>query len=256
MRCRVKLPFPEKNKLLDLRDESGLTLLEIIFSVTLMLIMTMATASVMRNGLDMRVELSARSRVTHRINVVLSKISDDLQHAFIVPSTQVFTRKAEIKTLFKVKPWDNSMELRLTTMNHKPHTGGTSASDQAFVVYRIEKDSLQRPILWRGESSTLPENLEHDIPMSILARNIKAIRIKPWNGADWEDTWDTTRSDWRDMLPRMVQVEVEAYSYDPLSPDDPIAENDPTQIMRTVVYIPRAALNKEPKEGGKTVKFD
>ncbi|RYZ52374.1 MAG: hypothetical protein EOP07_19710 [Proteobacteria bacterium] len=42
-------------------SESGLTLLEIIFSVTLMLIMTMATAGVLRNGLDMRIELSAQT---------------------------------------------------------------------------------------------------------------------------------------------------------------------------------------------------
>ena len=233
-----------------------MTMLEIIFSVTLMLIMTMATASVLRNGLDMRLELSARSRVTHRMNVVLSKLSDDLQHAFLVPSTQAFIRKAEIKTLFKVRPWDNSMELRLTTMNHVPRTGGTNSSDQAFVMYRIVKDSTtQRPNLYRGETATQPENLDQDIPLSLLAQNIKAIRIKPWDGVDWRDEWDSTKADWRDALPRMVQVEVEAYSYDPLSPDEPIAENDPTQIIRTIIYIPRAAINKEAREGGKTPKY-
>ncbi len=234
-----------------------MTLLEIIFSVTLMLIMTMATASVMRNGLDMRLELSARSRVTHRVNVVLSKMSDDLQHAFLVPSTQVFIRKAEIKTLFRVKPWDNSMELRMTTMNHVAHTGGTHESDQTFVVYRIEKDpNNQRPNLYRGEASVMPDNLDHDIPMSLLARNIKAIRIKPWDGSEFRDEWDSSRSDWRDALPRMVQLEVEAYSYDPLNPDEPMGDTDPTQTIRTIVYIPRAALNKEPKEGAKSPTFN
>lgn len=252
----MRLPFPPSARKRGRRDESGMTMLEIIFSVTLMLIMTMATASVLRNGLDMRLELSARTRVTHRINVALTKLSDDLQHAFIVPSTQVFIRKAEIKTLFRVKPWDNSMELRLTTMNHVPTKGGTHESDQAFVVYRIEKDPAnQRPNLYRGVSATMPENLDQDIPMSLLARNIKAIRIKPWDGAEFRDEWDSSRADWRDILPRMVKLEIEAYAYDPLSPDEPIAENDPTQIMRTIVYIPRAAVTKEAKEGPKAPKY-
>ncbi len=248
----MRLPFPSSPQHKASR-ESGMTLLEIIFSVTLMLIMTMATASVLRNGLDMRIELSARSRVTHRMNVVLTKISDDLQHAFIVPSTQVFTRKAEIKTLFRVKPWDNSSELRLTTMNHTPHTAGSHESDQTFVVYRIVKDSTtQRPDLFRGESSTLPDNLEQDIPMQLLARNIKALHIRPWDGSELRDEWDSTKSDWRDTLPRMVAIEVEAYSYDPLGADEPVVETDPSQTVRTVIYIPRAALFKEPKDGPKT----
>ena len=233
-----------------------MTLLEIIFAVTLMLIMTMATASVMRNGLDMRVELSQRSRVTHRINIALAKISDDLQHAFIIPSQQVFIRKAEIKTLFRVKPWDNSTELRLTTMNHVPHTSGGHESDQTYVMYRIEKDKTSnRPSLQRGEATTMPENLEEDLPMTTLARNIKSIKIQPWNGEDWKDDWDTGRSEWRDVLPRMVKVEIEAYAYDPPDPDTPISESDLTVTMRTVIFIPRSITTKEIKDPVKTPKY-
>ncbi|MBC7660655.1 MAG: prepilin-type N-terminal cleavage/methylation domain-containing protein [Chitinophagaceae bacterium] len=255
----MKLPFPPikmASKAPSTADQSGMTLLEIIFSVTLMLIMTMATSSVLRNGLDMRIELSQRSRVTHRLNLVLQKVSDDLQHAFIVPSQQVFIRKAEIKTIFRLKPWENSSELRLTTMNHVPHQSGMHESDQTFVMYRIEKDNrTNRPNLYRGETAVVPENLDQDIPMSILSRNIKAIKISPWNGEDWRDEWDSNRSDWRDELPRMVRVEVEAYAYDPPSPDDPIGENDPTIKMQTVVFIPRAVLTKEPKDAVKTPKY-
>ena len=230
-----------------------MTLLEIIFAVTLMMIMTMATTSVLRNGLDMRLELSQRSRVTHRINIVMQKLSDDLQHAFLVPSQQSFLRKTDIKTLFRVKPWDNSTELRLTTMNHIPHMSGSHESDQTFVVYRIEKDSkTNRPNLFRGEASTIPENLEQEIPKSIIARNIKAIRLSPWNGVDWKEDWDSSKSDWRDQLPRMVKIEIEAYSYDPADPDELVNEKDQTYTMRTVIFIPRSTMGKEPKEPVKT----
>ncbi len=236
--------------------ESGLTLLEIIFAVTLMLIMTMATSSVLRNGLDMRIELSQRSRVTHRINVILQKVSDDLQHSFLVPSQQVFIRKAEIKTLFRIKPWDNSAELRMTTMNHIPHMANAKESDQTFVIYRIDKDpKTNRPNLYRGEAATLPEDLEQDIPMSILAQNIKSFKIRPWDGTEWREEWDSNRSDWRDQLPRMVEIVVEAYAYDPPNPEEPVSETDPTYTMRTVVFLPRAVLGKEPKDPVKTPSY-
>lgn len=234
-----------------------MTLLEIIFSITLMLIMTMATAGVLRNGLDMRIELSQRARVTHKINVALTKLSDDLQHAFIVPSQQVFIRKAEIKTLFRLKPWDNSTELRLTTMNHVAHQSGSHESDQTYVIYRIEKDSTtNRPHLYRGEATTLPENLDQDLPMSIIARNIKSIKIAAWNGEDFREEWDSGRSDWRDTLPRMVRIEIEAYAYEPDNPEAPVDEKDATVIMRTTVFIPRAVMTKEPKEPTKTPKYN
>ena len=252
----MKLPFPTSKVPSSSDSQSGMTLLEIIFSVTLMLIMTMATASVLRNGLDMRLELSQRSRVTHRMNIVLQRLSDDLQHAFIIPSQQVFIRKAEIKTLFRIKPWDNSSELRLTTMNHVSHQSGTHESDQTFVLYRIEKDNRSnRPHLYRGEAAVIPENLDQDIPMSVLSRNIKAIRISPWNGEDWRDEWDSNRSDWRDVLPRMVKIEIEAYAYDPADPDEPIGDKDPTVTMRSIVFIPRAVFTKEPKDPVKTAKY-
>ncbi|RYZ52375.1 MAG: hypothetical protein EOP07_19715 [Proteobacteria bacterium] len=137
-----------------------------------------------------------------------------------------------------------------------PRVAGNHESDQTFVIYRIEKDpQTNRPNLYRGEATTIPESLEAELPMPILARNIKAIRIAPWNGEDFREEWDSTRSDWRDTLPRMVRVEVEAYAYDADDPNAPINENDPTVTMRTVIFIPRAIVMKEPKDAVKTPKF-
>jgi hypothetical protein len=237
--------------------EAGMTLLEIIFAVTLMMIMTFSTTSVLRNGLDMRLDLSQKSKVTHKVNVVLQKVSRDLQHAFIIPSNQAFSRRAEIKSLFRVKPWDNSSELRLTTMDHEPRRSTAYEGDQAFVVYRIEKDTTtNRPILYRGESPVVPENLDEEIPLVRLAVGIKSLKIMLWNGEAWKEDWDSTRTDWRDMLPKMVKVEVEAYMNEPANEDEPLGDNEPTTITRTIVFIPNAMASKEPKDPPKTLKIE
>jgi hypothetical protein len=254
------LPIGSKSQNKDLR-ESGMTLLEILISIALLLVMTVATSSLLRNGIDMRMELSQRSKVNHRLAVIMQHITNDLQHAFLLNLKRMeyldYITTRSTKSLFMVKPWDNNSELSLTTLTHKPMIASAHESDQTFVVYRIEKDKdNQRPHLMRGETRLIPSNFEEDVPMVVLSRNIKALRIKPWNGTKWDDEWNTTKSDWRDALPRMVQVEVDAYSNELENDTDQYGENDQVTTLRTVVDIPRAIEMKEVKDPTKTLKWD
>jgi type II secretory pathway pseudopilin PulG len=244
-----------------MRDESGMTLLEIIISIALLLVMTIATSSLLTNGVDMRIELAQRSKVNHRLAIAMQRITEDLQHAFLLNFKRqeyldyVTTRAT--KSLFLVRQWENNSELRLTTLTHKPRVASAHESDQTFVIYRIEKDKdNQRPHLYRGETAVIPSNFEDDVPMVVLAKNIKALRIKPWTGEKWEDEWNTGRSDWRDTLPRMVKVEVDAYVNELEDEDSQYSEADPVTTLRTVVMIPRAMDMKEIKDRSKTLKWD
>jgi type II secretory pathway component PulJ len=244
-----------------MKDESGMTLLEIIIAIALLLIMTIATSSLLTNGVDMRLELAQRSKVNHRLAIAMERITEDLQHAFLLNFKRqeyldyVTTRAT--KSLFFIRQWDNNSELKLTTLTHKPRVASAHESDQTFVIYRIEKDrDNQRPHLFRGETTVIPSNFEDDVPMVILAKNIKALRIKPWNGEKWSDEWNSGKSDWRDTLPRMVKVEVDAYTNELEDETSQYGENDPVTTLRTVVMIPRAVDMKEIKDRSKTLKWD
>ena len=130
-------------------------------------------------------------------------------------------------------------------------------SDQTFVVYKIEKDKdNQRPHLFRGETHSIPSNFEEDVPMVILAKNVKALRIKPWDGQKWVDDWNSGKSEWRDTLPRMVKVEVDVYINELDDDTTQYGENDPITTLRTVVNIPKAVEMKELKDPSKTLNWD
>ncbi len=244
------------------RYESGMTLLEILISISLLMVMTIATSSLLRNGIDMRIELSQKSKVNHRLAVVMEHITRDLQHAFLLnfkrPEFLDYVTTRATKSIFFVKLWDNSSELRLTTLTHKAMVASAHESDQTFVVYKIEKDKdNQRPHLFRGETPYIPSNFEEDVPTVILAKNIKAIRIKPWDGENWKDEWNSGKADWRDTLPRMVKVELDAYLNELEDETGQYGENDPITTIRTVVAIPKAVEMKELKEGSKNnIKWD
>ncbi len=244
-----------------MNDESGMTLLEIIISIALLLVMTIATSSLLTNGVDMRLELAQRSKVNHRLAIAMQRITDDLQHAFLLNTKRSEYQDAAVtratKSLFYIRQWDNNSELKLTTLTHKPRIASAHESDQTFVVYRVEKDKdNQRPHLFRGETPGIPMDLEEDVPMVILAKNIKAVRIQPWDGLKWETEWNSGKTDWRDTLPRMVKVEVDAYTNELADDTTQYGENDPITTLRTVVMIPRAVDTKEVKERSKTLKWD
>jgi type II secretory pathway pseudopilin PulG len=250
-----------QNTSLKISDESGMTLLEIIISIALLLVMTIATSSLLTNGVDMRLELSQRSKVNHRLAIALQRITEDMQHAFVLNNKRSEYQGAAMtratKSLFYIKQWDNNSELRLTTLTHKPRIASAHESDQTFVVYRIEKDrDNQRPHLFRGETPTIPSNFEDDVPMVILAKNIKSLSIQPWDGMKWETEWNSGKTDWRDTLPRMVKVEIEAYTNELEDDTSQYGETDATTKLRTVVSIPLAVDMKEIKERSKTLNWD
>lgn len=236
-----------------------MTLLEIIFSVTLILIMTMATSSVIRSGIDTRIELSQRSKVNHRLMTAMQRISEDLQHAFVLDSQRQELNYVErsTKSIFALSPASGgSSELKVTTMSHQPLTAKSAESDQTFVVYRIERENLTgSPSLYRGNYRAIPQNFDEEIPMQILARNIKSLKIMAWTGDSWREEWNSNKADWRNMLPRMVQVEIEAYTDDPEEGKAP-EDNSPTAFLRTVVFLPRAVQTREPREPLKSIRYN
>lgn len=239
-------------------SEVGMTLIEIIFAVTLILIMTIATASVIRSGIDMRVELSQKAKVNHRLMVAMQRLVDDLQQAYILDSQRVELNYVDrtTKSLFSITPASNAMELKLTTMSHQAIYANAPESDQTFVHYKLEKDNkTQLTHLFRADAKVIPTNFDEEQPLQILAKNIKSFKIYAWNGDDWREEWNSNKSDWRNMLPRLVRVEIEAFAGEPLDETRGMEDSDPTIALRTVVFIPRAVQNREPKEAPKSVKY-
>lgn len=243
--------------------QAGFTLLEVIMSISILLSLSVAATQMIKTSIHMREAIGESSQVNHRSAIVMQRVVADLQHAFIISTLRPeynFGGRAT-KATFKVKrtSGDNT-ELALTTMTHDPVLANSHQSDQTYVLYRLEEDKENRDVmnLYRGETKVLPSSFSEDPPLTLLARNIKSFKVYPWTGETWEkDRWDTDRSEWRNMLPQMVMVEVEAYEEDihPESGRVDAGRDKPTIRMNTIVYLPQSYGMKEPKERSKTLKW-
>ncbi|NRA67970.1 MAG: hypothetical protein HRU19_26040 [Pseudobacteriovorax sp.] len=231
--------------------ESGLTLLEVIFAIMILLTLTIAAAQMIRTGVDVQISLSERARVQHRLDVSIQKITSDLEHAFMVnrKRAETFYTERRFKTHFSIDQQSNSAILKLTTMNNKPTVAASRESDQNFVIYKIERD-LETGLsnLVRAESDYIPNDFDVELPFKLLAKNIKSLQIEAWNGDRWVEEWDSDKSDFRDLLPHMVTIKIEAFALDyPEGERASEPERDPVEVLRTIVFIPSSGGGKEPK---------
>ncbi|SME95503.1 Type II secretion system (T2SS), protein J [Pseudobacteriovorax antillogorgiicola] len=229
-----------------------MTFLEVIFAIMILLVLSITAATLMRTGVDLQLSLSEQARVSHRLAVAMKRLTNDLQHAYMIerqrPEYLYTTRK--MKTHFEVKTRGNNATVMLTTMNNKPMVANSPEADQTFVVYKIEQDTdTGMSNLYRGQTKYIPEDFrENDVPMEVLAKNVRSLRVRPWDGTDWKDEWNSSKSEWRDLLPYMVQIEIEAYEVDPLEGERFEEADQPYSTMRTVVYIPRSWGSSQKKQ--------
>lgn len=239
--------------------ESGMSFLEVIFSIMILLVLSMTAASLIRSGVDLQINLSQQSKVKHRLSIAMEKLNHDIEHAFLLDSKRseyAFTER-KTKTHFSIKTRGESATLMLTAMNHRPVRQNSGEGDQTFIVYTVETDTdtgMQN--LYRGETKFIPESFDDRIPKEIIAKNVKALRVKAWNGTDFKDAWNTERSEHRDLLPYMVEVEVEVYEDDPVEGERFEADSDlPTSTLRTVVYLARSWGFKQKRPPSKSIKY-
>ena len=235
--------------------ESGMTLIEIMMSLAILIMITLASSGMIRNSLEMRNKVKHSAKTNNRINTIMSRIGKDLKLAYLTGRDELVS-KSRTFTLFYTKLSGDSSELRFTTMSRKPIVANSKQSDQTYVIYKVSKDFDTNTLsLLRGETRVIPEKLDDNAPFEILAKHVKSIKIWGWNGDGWKERWDSRKSEFKHMLPKMIKVEVEVFDKE-FYPDEPIVYDDaPTTIRRSIIYLPRSQGLAESKKGSSSPKI-
>ena len=84
--------------------DSGFTLLEIMLSISILVVITFAATNLVSMSFDMRFELFNASNVTKRMNTAMQRMVMDLEHVFVLDrlDQERNTKDRGMKTIFRI----------------------------------------------------------------------------------------------------------------------------------------------------------
>ena len=107
-------------------------------------------------------------------------------------------------------------KLMFTSLAHQRLYADAKESDQMVVEYQVKRSpdpkAKDRQDLLRREKTILEERMERGGTEDILFEGIKKLEFQYWNSErkQWEDEWDTRRSERRTILPTRVKMTITA----------------------------------------------
>ncbi len=105
-------------------------------------------------------------------------------------------------------------KLMFTSLAHQRLYADAKESDQMVVEYQVKRSpdpkAKDRQDLLRREKTILEERMERGGTEDILFEGIKKLEFQYWNSErkQWEDEWDTRRSERRTVLPTRVKMTI------------------------------------------------
>ena len=242
----------------DKNRQSGMTLLEVIISLSLVVVLVVTAGDLLRRSMDVKHAFSSQDSVNHRIIKVMNLITNDLEHAFIIPSTDLvrLVTSRTSKTIFKIEEVLSNVQLSFTTTSNIPLKKNMHQADTVYIVYSVEKSSKSGRLKLYRALGNIPDSFSDSPKKQLITEDLKQLEVKPWNGEDWiSDKWDSTSGDHRDSIPKMVKVNLSLFEeeYDETKE---LANNEASSSLSTVVYLPYAEQFTEPKKGTSSINWD
>ena len=194
--------------------ESGMTLLEILVSMTIMVSMLVIAWSTFSGGHLLKRQSDTANDRFLEIRVAMGRMVDDMSSAYI--SANEDQSQQERRTLFIGKDGSDVGELRFTSMAHRVLWADANESEQTLIYYYAESDTedSSKTNLLRRESRRLSNDQWEQEPaeIEVLLRDIEKVGFEfyDWRDKDWREDWDSTSQDGqRGKLPSRVRITVE-----------------------------------------------
>lgn len=189
----------------------GLTLLEVMIAIAVMVIMMVLAWRTISNTSDRRRTFEAYEERNHELRMALDRCVRDFEAAYI--SRNEDTTASHPRTMFVAKPKTPVTDIRFSTLGHRVLWADAKESDETVIQYLAHADpDHSGRVDWirreqRRQSNLPPEEEPSDY--DVLARDIVSLKLSFWNwkNLEWQEMWDTTQSDGqRGWLPSRVRI--------------------------------------------------
>jgi general secretion pathway protein J len=187
--------------------EQGFTLLEALIAVTVLGLIGMLTFGTFVRALDSKERATAITEHYHEVRQAMLRMSKEISMAFI--SVHRDCDDPRTKTIFRSESSGMGQRLNFTSFSHHKMRADANESDQNELSYFVANDKKGTgTALMRREAHRIDEEPEEGGVERVLAQHVTDLEFTFYDPKNdrWEDSWDTTHSDYRGRLPMFVGI--------------------------------------------------
>ena len=193
------------------RPQAGLTLIEVMIAVSILVVMMTLGWKTIASTSDTRRTFTAFEERNHELRMALGRMAADFESAYL--SKNEDTNQDHPRTMMVGKSSSKAPEIRFSTLNHRVLWADANESEQTVIQYLTHPDPENSSILdWVRREQRRPSNQppeEEPADYDVLVHDIQQVKLEYWNwkSSDWQDTWNTTQADsQKGQLPTRVRI--------------------------------------------------
>lgn len=198
------------------RHRRGLTLVETMVSVAILLVMSTIVYAAMRNAIQFQNLLSMRDETIRTARAAMSKLSRDFQLAYLTFNTSSVN---VYQTVF-VGMDDDPSKVFFSSLNHQRMYLNSRECDQTEITVWAEPAPAGHGsgfVLYHREAPRIDELPDEGGRIWPLAYNVRGFHLRYFDPLtqSWTNEWDTRKSETLYRYPRAVEIGLVLIAPDP-----------------------------------------
>ncbi len=196
------------------RHARGFTLMEVMVAVAITAMMGTVVAMAFQTGLTAKETVETDADRYRQVRVSMNRMAREIGSAYVSDRYDLkrFRDQNDRPTNF-VGERD---KLLFTTFSHQRLYTDVKESDQAVVEYFVEtstdREAKGRQDLKRRVNPNVDDRMDRGGTTDVLFEGVKGLEFAYWNSEkkEWDDEWDTRRTERKALLPTRVRITVTA----------------------------------------------
>jgi general secretion pathway protein J len=192
------------------RLSRGFTLMEVMIAVAITALMGTVVAMAFQTGFQAKEVVESDAERYRMLRTAMNRLVREVGSAFVSDRFDLkrFRDSNDRPTNFV----GEKDRLLLTTFAHQRLYTDAKESDQAVVEYFVEasheKGANGRQDLKRRVNPNVGERMDRGGTTDVLYEGIKSLEFAYWDSErkEWDDEWDTRRSERKSILPTRVRI--------------------------------------------------
>lgn len=198
------------------RSRRGMTLFEVLVALGILLVMSGVIFQALHNSIEFHNLLSMRDETVRTARAALSKLTRDLQLAYLTPNKLAVNSYQTVFAGFDEEP----ARLYFASLNHERLYLDSRECDQTEITVWGTPAPEGRGVgyvLYHREAPRIDEEPDEQGVIWPLAYNVRSLKFRYLDQAngEWKDEWDSRGPDTPYRLPRAVEIGLVLIAPDP-----------------------------------------